>query len=385
MTRKRKFLFYSAMLLLPVFVFVLGYATYTVYRSARLYYNIKTSQRGWTGVVHVADSKMGFIPIPHARGAETFPIGAPVAMRYDEDGFRAPLEPAPPLNPRPLVLALGCSFTYGAATHAKDTYPVLVGQSLEGTSKNAGVCSYGLSQMLLLAEQLVPIYRPDYLLVQYSSWLLNRARNPFAPSFFGKVPAPFFYDEGTEFGLQSPVFLTRTMNLPFDRYRNKPPGVLDALSFFWNAALPLWIHDDWNMVRYGIRQTLGIVPPPTDASERLIAYVYGAINEIAKAYGAQVIIVLLAGNADPVAFDEELLPPDALVVNAQEALLRRLSDPSLENYRKEYSHWRGSPPENLDNHPNEAAHRGIADAIVSAIANQPEQPSPQGLPRPASR
>jgi hypothetical protein len=74
------------------------------------------------------------------------------------------------------VLALGCSFTYGAATNAENTYPYLVGQRLAGTTRNAGVSSYGLSQMMILAKRLVPAYKPDYLLVQYSPWLVDRSK-----------------------------------------------------------------------------------------------------------------------------------------------------------------------------------------------------------------
>ncbi len=88
---------------------------------------------------------------------------------------------------------------------------------------------------------------------------------------------------------------------------------------------------------------------------------------MAEEYGARVLIVVLENLGTPVEVNEQLFPSDALLVNAYDALLRRLPIINSENYMKEYAHWRGSPPTVVDTHPNEAAHRIIADAIVSAI------------------
>ena len=119
-------------------------------------------------------------------------------MRFDKNGFRVPVGDTPTeSHGSPLVLTLGCSFTYGDAVYARDTYPYLVGQSLKGTTKNAGCCSCGLSQMLILAGKLIPSHKPDYLIVQYSPWLISRSLSPFSPTYGGKSPAPYFYgDEG---------------------------------------------------------------------------------------------------------------------------------------------------------------------------------------------
>ena len=154
-----------------------------VHRTRSLYSNIKTSQRGWSGKVHKTDAELGFAPIPDSQGAEVFPIGPEIPMRFDKDGFRIPVldgsASSTRLSPRPLVLTLGCSFTYGAANYAEDTYPYLVGQYLGGTTKNAGVCSYGLAQMMILARRLVPIYQPNYLIVQIFSLAYSKGSKSF--------------------------------------------------------------------------------------------------------------------------------------------------------------------------------------------------------------
>ena len=349
--------------------------SYAAFRTVDIYQSVKTSQRGWKGNVHVADAELGFSPVSNSSGAHVFPIGPDIPMRYDADGFRVPIKPENSANrQRPVILALGCSFTYGDAAYAKDTFPVLVGKALNGVSKNAGVCSYGLSQMALLAKKLIPIHRPDYVLVQYSKWLVNRAQNPFATTYFGKLPTPFYYEKDQSFALSPPVFLAKTMELPVNRYRATPTGLIDALSFYWSVGLPLLIHDDFNMLKYGINRTIGVIPNPTRERDSLIRYVYQEINSVAQEYDAQVVIVVLGKNEEPVEADKQLFPADAILVNAHDALLRRLPVMNKENYRNAYAHWRGTPPRVVDSHPNEAAHQIIAETIVSGIrqAGPPE-------------
>ncbi|MFC2084152.1 hypothetical protein ACFLS9_03765 [Bacteroidota bacterium] len=367
-SKKRLFFFYTFIILIPVVLFAVVYMGYVAIQTADIYQYVKSSQRGWKGKVHVADEKLGYAPVPGSSGAHVFPVGPDIPMQYDEDGFRVPIGARDSLKQqRPLVLALGCSFTYGDATYAKDTYPYLVGQSLGGSSKNAGVCGYGLSQMFLLSKKLIPIHKPDYLLVQYSGWLVRRARNPFPTSYFGKIPSPYFYDNEKSFALYPPVFLTKKTKLPIDQYRGTKKSIIDALSFYFRVGLPLFVHDHLNMLKYGINKNIGIIPDPTNAKDRLIKYVYKEICKVADKYGASVVVVVLGKNAKPVNVKEELFPPGVILVKTYEELLRRLPIANNDSYKEEYAHWRGSPPRVVDSHPNETAHKIIASTIVSAI------------------
>lgn len=374
LSRKKRLAFSFIIFLIPATTISAIYVVYTGYRTAPIYWSVKHNERGWKGKLMRSDAELGFAPIPDSSGAEVLPMSDDIPARYDKDGFRVPLEDASnsSVNPHPSVVTLGCSFTYGAATNAEDTYPYLVGRLLRGTTRNAGVGSYGLSQMMVLAKRLVPAYKPDYLLVQYSPWLVERAQTPFAPTYFGKVPNPYFFVSQNELLLQRPVFETNTPDLPIDRYRNTRVSIIDRVSFLWNVGLPLYIHDDFNMCYYDLKRLFGLVPEPAPNGQQITKYVYEEMAKVAKANGAKLVIVILGNDENPVQLPEASFPGDAIVVNAHSALLEHLSVVNREAYQKAYFHWRGSPLTIVDGHPNENAHRIIAEAIFHKIQDGTE-------------
>jgi hypothetical protein len=363
----KKILFYSLLILIPSVFIGLIYAGLIVYRAKPLYSYVKSKQRGWNGKVHKSDPELGLAPIPGAQGEHVFPVGSNIPMRYDPAGFRVPYGSAHSVATRPLVLSLGCSFTYGDAVRAEDTYSYLLGRYLGGTSINAGVCSYGLSQMLLLARKLVPMYKPDFLVVQYSPWLVDRAVNSMAETYFGKIPTPYFYKQNG-LKIQSPVFQTIVPDLPVDTYRKSLSGAVDFISFVWEVGVPLFLHDDYNMVVYGTKKLMRMVPKPVSDLKLVASSVYLELAEIAKKNNAKLVIVVIGHDDKPVQVLFDRLPGDVIVVNAHEALRANLPVADLATYRRTYNHWRGNPPVLVDNHPNEAAHKIIAEEIARKIS-----------------
>jgi len=348
-------------------------------RTRGLFYYARTNQRGWTGGIHRLDAELGYVTAPNARGAEILGVGPDIPVRHDDDGFRIPVAGDPDAGAsraRPMLLTLGCSFTYGAANPAEDTYSYLVGQYVGGTARNGGVSGYGLSQMIIRARRLVPKLKPDYLIVQYSPWLAERALNPFAPAYFGKVPAPFFYWRGGRLGLHRPLFDSITMDVPLERYRGSTKSVANFASFFLNVGLPLLAHDDVHMALYGAGALLGTSPPPIrrrDFAEFLgihrhevERFAYQEIAKVARTTNTKVVAVIIgAGEPGPVA---DIFPDDFLIVDAQSALRRRLPDGKPQTYQHAYGHWRGVPAQLIDGfHPNAAAHRIIAQEIAAKI------------------
>lgn len=372
-SRRKRLVFWLFLAAVNVVFLITVYLGVVILRTRSLYLTLKSNPRGWSGQVHQANAELGFTPIPGGRGAEVLPLGPDLPVRFDRDGFRIPVsDSVPPTQPRtgPVVLTLGCSFTYGAATLAEDTYPYLVGRLLGGTTRNAGVSSYGLAQMLILARKLVATHKPDYVIVQYSPWLTARAQNPFAPTYLGKLPVPYF-SGAAEPALQPPVFRARLMDRRVEGYRTSRQTVGDFAAFFWRVGLPLHLHDDVHMVLFHLARILGLLPSATAEGKRIERLVYGEIARVAQANHARMLIVVLGHSQDPVPLDPTVFPPDVPLVDAQGALIARLPAATALEYQRHYAHWRGTPPRVVDQHPNATAHRVIAEALVARIKRLP--------------
>jgi hypothetical protein len=348
------------------------YALLFAYRSQRLYAYVKSQSRGWRTPAYCKDAELGWSPIPGVRSAHTFPIGPDIPMQFDDDGFRVPVGEQRKDRGRPLILALGCSFTYGDACYAEETFPHKVAGLLGGTELNAGGCSYGLAQMLLLAERLIPKYSPDYVIVQYSPWLVDRATAHFAPSYFSKAPNPFFADTHTgQVELQPPVF--QRYDIDLSPWRTSERGVLEFTSFLFRAALPLFVHDDARYLLYRFRLAVGQVHEPTKNRTEVVRTVYGRIQALCSECGAIPVVVVLGYKIEPVPIPPELLETGLPVADAQALLLSSLPESTEIAYGAAYRHFRGSPPVCVDDHPNDRAHTLIAESIVDCIRSLPRQ------------
>ena len=339
-------------------------------RSADAWRFLKTPHLGFNGRVHRADSALGFAAVPGARGLHTFPIGPPFPMQYDEQGFRIPAYESPtrPLR-RPLVLSLGCSYTYGDGCPAETTFAWRVAERLGGTSLNAGKCAYGLAQMLLLARELIPKHRPEIVLAQQSPWLVGRGLSGFARATFGSVPVPYFSGVGDVSRVAPPVFRTRLFDLPLQRYDNPRRGVAEFASFAWSVGLPLFAHDDVQLLRYHARRLAGRIPEPATDDAAVVLSAYRELHALAQGAGALLVVVRLSHPLDysPPPLGGLSREPGVVVVRAQEVLNRRVPEATKEAYQRRFAHWRGEPPQLVDTHPNPAAHAVIADEIVAAI------------------
>jgi hypothetical protein len=362
-----------------------GYALLLGQRSWAAWSFLKSDHLGFRGRVHQADPELGFAAVPGADGFHVFPVGPPIPMRYDEEGFRVPAG-TPPGHPRrrPYVMALGCSFTYGDGCRAEDVYVSRVAEELGGSALNAGKCAYGLSQMLLLARKLIPAYRPDYLLVQFSTWLPGRGTSGFARATFGRVPVPFLLllEDGSA-SVHPPVFRARVFDLPFHEFDHKRGGAVEFARFFFTAAAPLFLHDDLAMAGYAARRALGRLPVEDQeraqrAREDLNRAVYAEIGRLAAEHGSQMVIVRLSHPLEEHWQRLKELSPGAIVVNAQAALDAQVPSRSRDDYYERFGHWRGDPPRFVDNHPNPAAHQVIADEVVRAIrSSRAADPAPR--------
>jgi hypothetical protein len=363
-SRRRKLLFALVVWLtcLPLL-----YCAAVAWRAHRLYDQIKTGP-GWQVSIHQSDPQLGYKPIPGVRSAQLLSMGPPVPIFIDSRGFRVPAEQSPdtPSGGRPHILFLGCSFTFGATCRAEKTFPQLVAGELQGTCMNAGVCGYGLTQMLLRARQLIPEYRPDIVVVQYSPWLVGRALSPYAPSYFGLQPVPYYTlaPDGSP-TIAPPLFTRSRVNL--DRYTTTPRSLGESISFLFTGGR-LLLHDDLLATSAWIRRSVGGAPSPTDQRQAVVDAAYGELDRLCQQNGAQLAIVVLDERVPVEQRDALDAAPHATVIDAHQKLVDQMPPLGARMYQKLYCHWRGEPPVLVDHHPNARAHRIIADAILEQLA-----------------
>lgn len=328
-----------------------------------------------------SDPVLGYAPMANQSGAFLFPRGLTVPIHFDAGGFRVPDRPAADGGSRPVMLALGCSYTFGDAVAAEDTFVEQLAARLGGLApKNAGVSGYGLAQMTLLAERLIPDLRPAMVLVQYSPWLVDRAISGTAPSAFGDIPTPHFVTRDGRTSLEPPAFETALFRLPFFRYGERVAGAPpSALSFYTEVALPYAAWTDAHRVSTWLRRWRS----SGDEASRLAAVqtAYQRIAAAARGVGARLVVVALAGGPTPVSADVlEILNgiPAATVVDAEPFLARALGTPApvtASDYHRAYAVWAGSPPVQIDPHPNVRANQLIAEALAGALPT-PSQARP---------
>lgn len=344
-----------------------AYAFTLVYRSGQVYGFLKSDHRGLRGHLHRYDPDLGYSALPGASGFELLPGGAPQPVSYDQEGLRVPLgqETRVPRK-RPFVLTLGCSFTFGDATLAEDTYAEVLARRLNGTALNAGKGGYGLAQMLILARRLIPRYQPDVVVIQFSPWLARRAMSGFANVTFGVAPVPYLTQapDGSV-TVVPPSFRAALFDLPFTDFDRPDRGPGEFLSFLFEAGAPLFVHDDLQTLCYRLRRRAGRLPLPAPDPERLNRAVYGEIVRLAREHGARPVIVRLSHPLEIHYQAMGELSREAVLVNAQAALDAHATD--YEDYQRQFAHWRGSPAVLVDTHPNAAAHQIIARQIARAL------------------
>lgn len=124
------------------------------------------------------DPRSGYTLRPGFHGTEVGPAQEfVVPVRVDARGLRDHAHTAPP---RPLVLALGDSMTYGEGVRDTEAWPAVLERTGNVRVVDAGVPGYGSPQMLGRMQALARALRPDLVVVALSPrWDRQRCAEPF--------------------------------------------------------------------------------------------------------------------------------------------------------------------------------------------------------------
>ena len=360
LSRKKKLIFGGVLLLINLLILAGVYVGSIAWRCRQ--YAEKHSR--WIGSPYLPHPQLGYFPNPHHIAYHALEHGERVPVLFNEHGFRIPIdeERSSATIPDRKILFLGCSFTHGYGVPAEKTFAYLSSRELGAEALNAGGSGWGLAHMVLRARQEIPRVKPAWVVVQYSSWLVDRSMNFYGPTGWGKSPAPYIYPDNQKLRIHDPVFRSGNFNLPISDYARK-----GRLAFIWHVGLPLFAYDDFHVLKTWLRCRLGLLPLPTQNRAAVIDFAYSEIFRLCQEQGANMLIVKIPNNYADHPCRDELPAVGCPSVDTYPALLDSLPVPSNETWRKEYCFWRGSPPALVDTHPNQKAHEVIAQTIISAI------------------
>jgi hypothetical protein len=356
-----------SLMLIGVFSFILSQSNY-------YYHILKISKRGWVGDIYQSDELLGYQHTPNFDGFRNVPYLPQIPVQLDESGNRIIEDESFTLKKETSILFLGCSFTFGDACATDETFAFQTGAITGYKSINAGVCGYGLTQMFLKAQELLPKHQPTYTVVQYSPWIVDRAMYPFSPNMIGKVPTPMARVENDSLIFHAPVFKSLVFKLPIDSYILGPASWFEKMQFAVQVGIPLVIYDTYQVGIYRLKEFFGKIKlQDFSQSAEVASAFYQSFQTLCEVQNSQ-LVVLVLGHPYPTqdALYKRLLADERIiVVNADEALWSKLNPKTQENYDKTYKHWSelDGQPIMVDEHPNAKAHRIIAEEIVQAVTS----------------
>ena len=360
---KRKLLFVSILITAHLFLLTGLYLGTITWRSREHY--IAYKERRWSSTPVQWDEVYGFVPNRHGPIYYRLEDGKDLPMIIDEHGLRVSPAGEPSLSPnRSRILFLGCSVTYGLPVPAEKTFACITAEKLKCHPMNAGFIGWGLSQMLLRARELIPEWRPDYVVAQYSDWLPERSMGLYTPGF--ELPTAYFYNRDGAIAVHPPVFRAAGLTIPVDEQAG---GSL--LSFVRHVGMPLFLHDDYSRLTAAIRLRLGRIPVPMKCRQRVVDYSYGEINRLCTANNGKLIVLAVPGSIHQRPKDRlDSLP--CRIVFTLEKLIDRLPEATQEAWQRHYCCWGGKPSRIVDRHPNAEMHAAVSEILVEAILNERE-------------
>ncbi len=338
------------------------------------YHYFKTEGAIIKGKIFQYDPLLGIVPIPGSQGAYVYPGGYEVPVRFDQYGFRAPMDsPQSSALKRPIILVLGDSYSFGFGVRAEDTYAYLLGRQLKATSLNAARPGYGLAQMTILARQLIPKFKPDLVVVQFSPWLVDRAKSPISDWTVVRLANPYFaYERGGGVSIQPPVFQTDFGQYTPAKYRYSPETMRDYLSFLKETGWPLFLNNNIHIPIYHLKKWLRLIPPPVSQTEKITEAAYGEMNELCRQNQARMMVVIMTDpviSRKPTEAEITSLRSVSLatIINTEPAFFKALPVQTRDAYSRTYKIYSADGKVCIDKHINASAHRLILSEIARGL------------------
>lgn len=223
---------------------------------------------------YVPDERLGYVPrTGHSRPGITI----------EAHGLRH--TGAPPSGMSAPILAVGDSFTFGDEVNDAETWPAALQRLTGRLVLNAGVSGYGFDQIVLRAETLAPIYRPEAIVVAFIADDILRT------------------EMRRLWGADKPYFDLVTGKAELRNVPVPPRAAAATTLSFWQRLLGYSFLFDFIMRRLDLLHDWygdHIRVHPAGTGERIACQLVTRLAELQKISGAR---VLLVAEYDPVVWD----------------------------------------------------------------------------------
>lgn len=198
-------------------------------------------------------------------------------LTFDARGLRVHRRNAePPAVETPPVLVMGDSYAMGEEVADEETFPAHLQDLLDRRVLNGGVAGYGIDQMVMRAEMLVPVLRPDLLIVSFIGDDVRRSQE----RVLWGIEAPYFDAVGDTLELRN-VPVPRPEVRPIDAFRR-----IAGYSFAVDVTMArLDLLDYWLEGQPRHREAAH------DDGRRVSCLLMGRLAELGRANGAKVLVV----------------------------------------------------------------------------------------------
>jgi hypothetical protein len=304
------------------------------------------------------DEEIGFVPSRNGV-TEIRYVGSDQGFHVFTDDRRARVDAAGVQTPAHVdVMALGCSFTWGAGVESADTWVQQLGRTLGVPVANFGMGSYGSVQAFQMLVRNADL-RPKVVVYAFMPEHLWRNLSPCAPNYVPFcVPVAHLKREGEWVTLERPhlEYFTPENNRAINReviLRSRWDPLSWLYAAKWAAKIAVY--------RYPTADRLAVDATPETAAAAIHAMIR-AMHDEAADMGARLVVLNLPlmheGHVDPVApvLEQALAGKDVTFVDfAPVAAAYFAREPN------------GSLVLGDDPHPNQLAHRMIAETLAPVV------------------
>jgi hypothetical protein len=305
--------------------------------------------------------------VPNGKAMEYFRLGdsieGRVPLSLDSLGFRN-VSPDIMVKSDTLNLFLGCSYSFGDLQRDHHVYPYLVSKSIRHSQLNASMNGFGLLQMRVMMDSLLPSRRFKYVFIQASPWLALRSMG--FNMMYTKLVNPVHYFSQSDDGIEiaSPAF---QYPIPYQEldWSDHSRSYTDRMRYAYHFGYSVYFKPYLLMDFTRLKSLFGLVPRPVEDKLLLEKWFYEKAISDVRSKGAIPVIVKMFWNDEGFAGLGDHLRGKALVVDCDERL-GRVSDSLGRTWQDLYSVHALYKGRRIyfDPHPNAFANRLIADEII---------------------